>query len=79
MSKRVQKNTTLTKEQFDFVNANFGKISIGEISKMLGLGYNKIHNNLRLIGKVKTVQAKVVKMETNGYFDVDKFAELYRY
>lgn len=78
-NRRHQKNITLTDEQMKFIEANFGKMSIGQISKLLGVGYNKIHNNLRMVGKVKTLQAKVVSFDNNGYFDVDKFARYYNY
>jgi hypothetical protein len=79
MEKRWQKQITLTPEQREFVESNLGKMDIGSIAKMLGLGYNKVHNNLRLMGKVKLrPKAKVVQMK--GYFDVDTFyKENYRF
>lgn len=70
MEKRWQKNLTITKEQRKYIENNYGKMSIGELSKMLGLGYNKVHNNLRLLNKVKTRTARIIKMD--GYFDIDK-------
>lgn len=79
MEKRWQKNITLTEEQLNFIELHHGKMSIGKISKMLGLPYGKVHNNLRLLGKVNPLQPKVVKMEKNGYFDVDSFGKLYNF
>ena len=79
MEKRWQKNITLTEEQLKFIELHHGKMSIGQISKMLGLPYGKVHNNLRLLGKVNPLQPKVVKMEKNGYFDVDSFGKLYNF
>jgi len=78
-NRRYQKNITVTEEQMKFIESNFGKMPIGQIAKMLGIGYNKVHNNLRMVGKVKTLQAKVVSFEKNGYFDVDRFAQYYNY
>jgi len=76
----VQVNITLSPEQVEFVKANHGKMNIGKLSKMLGLTYNKVHNNMKLMGlctQRKSTQAKVVKME--GYFDMDEFAKQYNY
>ena len=78
MNYRTQKNVTLTEEQQKFATDNYGKMNNVEIAKMLGLSYNKLYFNLRVIGLIKE-QAKVINIDTNGYFDVDKFAELYRY
>lgn len=77
---RPYRNLTISKEQQEFVKANFGKMNISELSKMLGFNYGKVHKNLRLMGLVKTRgehQAKVVKMA--GYFDIDEFAKHYEY
>lgn len=75
----VQLNITISPEQVEFVKANHGKMNIGELSKMLGLTYNKVHNNMKLMGlctpRKRTV--KIVKME--GYFDMDEFAKHYNY
>lgn len=76
MSYRKQTNITLNEEQKKFVLDNFGKMNIGEISKMLGLGYNLVHNNLRVMGKVKTKMTKVIKMD--GMFDIDSFGKFYK-
>jgi len=74
----VQVNITLSPDQAEFVKANHGKMNIGTVSKMLGLTYNKVHNNMKLMGLVTPrKQVKVVKME--GYFDVEKFGEYYNY
>jgi len=76
--KRYQQNITISKEQAEFVKSNHGKMNIGSISKMLGLTYNKLHNNMRLMGLVTPKkQAKVVKMK--GYFNIDDFAKHYTY
>lgn len=80
--KRWQNNITLNKKQLDYVNSHFGKMSIGKISAALGIGYGKIHNNLRLMGKVKTFEPKKEQasvIEMRGYFDVDKFGKNYTY
>ncbi len=74
---RLQRNITLTAEQQEFIKSNHGKVNIGTLSKMLGLKYNKVHNNLQLMGLVESRKntAKVVKMD--GYFDVDHFQRTY--
>ena len=73
----VQKNTTLSKEQLEFLKVNKDNMSVGEIAKMLGIGYNKAHNNLKLLGLYSPRTAKVIKME--GFFDVEDFAKFYKY
>lgn len=77
MSYRVQKNITITKEQREFAKANHGKMSIGQLSKRLGITYNVLYKNLGLMGMVKQRKCAVVKL--NGYFDADKFFNLYAY
>lgn len=76
MKKRWQKNLTVSKEQMDLIKANHKKISNREIAVMLGITYNKLHNNLRFVGLVKS-KAKVVKMD--GYFDEEAFFKHYAY
>ena len=73
----VQKNTTLSKEQLEFLKVNKDKMSVGKLAKMLGIGYNKAHNNLKLLGLYKPRTAKVVKME--GMFDEEEFFKKYNY
>lgn len=74
---RIQRNITFTNEQQEYVKANHGKVNIGTLSKMLGLKYNKVHNNLQLMGLVESRKntAKIVKMR--GYFDIDDFQRKY--
>lgn len=76
MKKYWQVNMTITQEQKEYVEKNFGIMSIGQLTKMLGLTYNKLHNNLRLMGKVKT-KAKVVHID--GCFNEDEFFKNYNY
>lgn len=79
-NRRWQKNFTLPKEQLDVVIERYeSKVSIKQICKELGLTYNKVHNNLRLAGKVKPLQPKVVQFEKNGYFDIDRFGLYYKF
>ena len=75
----VQHNITISPEQVEFVKTNFGKINNSELAKMLGLSYNKTHNNLRLLGLVtpRKDTGKVVKMD--GYFDEEDFFKHYQY
>lgn len=75
----VQKNISISAEQMKFINNNFGKMNISKLSKSLGINYNKVHNNMRLMGLVnpRKQQVKVIKME--GYFDMDEFAKKYTY
>jgi hypothetical protein len=77
MKKHWQKNKTITKAQEKFIKANKGKMNNVELAKMLGLPYNKLHNNLRLMGLVKTKITPVVQM--NGYFDEQAFFKHYEY
>lgn len=48
--RRYQKNITISKEQQDYVKANYGKMSNTSLAKMLGLPYNKTLNNLKVMG-----------------------------
>lgn len=79
MSCLRQRNLTVTPEQQEFLKANHGKYNNVELARMLHISYNIVHNNLRLMGLVKTKfqQGKVVTME--GYFDVDSFGKQYIY
>lgn len=74
---RIQKNITLNEEQLKFVKDNHGKMNLGQIAKMLGLGYTKVHRNTLLLGMVKPRKqtAKVITIE--GYFDIDEEAKRY--
>jgi len=75
----VQINKTISPEQEDFIKANHGNMNIATLSKMLGLTYNKCHNNMKLMGLCtpRKKENKVVKME--GYFDIDTFEKYYNY
>jgi len=75
MKHYYQQNVSLTPDQVEFVKANKDKMNVGELAKMLGLTYGKVHNNLKVLGLVKRRKAVVVKMD--GYFDVEEFQ--YRY
>lgn len=79
MVKTWQKNQTITDEQRKFAEANIGKMHIGEISKMLGISYNKLHNNLRLLGLVGSRKHEAVVVDFNEYFDIDSFGKYYNY
>lgn len=75
MEARWQKNITLSNEQVDFIKSNLGKMNVREISKILNVGYNKVHKNLRLMGKVKIKNPKVIKMD--NCFDIDMESKKY--
>lgn len=78
--KRVeQKNLTITVEQQDFLKANHGKMNNAMLAKMLGLTYNKTHNNLRLLGLVEPKKSTAKIVDFNTYFDAEKFFKQYRY
>lgn len=72
-----QKNITINNQQREIVEANHGKIRNRALAKMIGVTYNVLHKNLVLMGKVKTRQAPVIKME--GYFDEKSFFKKYKY
>jgi len=77
MSYYIQKNTSLSEEQLEFLKLNKGKMSIGQIAKMLGISYGIAHNNLKLLGLYSPRTAKVIKID--GCFDVEDFAKYYKY
>lgn len=74
-----QKNLTITKEQQQFLKANHGKMNNAMLAKMLGLTYNKTHNNLRLLGLVEPKKSTAKVVNFKKYFDVDKFGKQYQY
>lgn len=85
MRDKRQKTVTLSIEQQEYLKANYGKISITSLAKMLGLKYNKTLNNLIVMGVHKETDVtqqpidmcKVVNF--NKCFDVDKFGKYYDY
>lgn len=85
MNRRQQKNVTMSKEQAEYAKANYGKMNISTLSKMLGLSYNKTHSNLKVMGLHVPKQdkpldlniGKVVKMKV--YFDENEFFKYYEY
>ncbi len=77
--RRYQKNITLTKEQVDYINENFGKISLIQMARNLGVDYNKVHCNARLLGKVNPLGIREFNFNKNGYFDIGKFKKYYEY
>lgn len=77
MSYYVQKNTTLTEQQLEFLKANKGILTVRQIASALGMGYNKIHNNLKLLGLYSPRTTREGKSE--GCFDIEDFAKHYKY
>lgn len=75
---RTQKNLTINEEQRKFIEANDGKMSLSQLSKCLGLGWNKIQANRRLLGLVKPKESKVIDFSRGGRFDVDQFKKHYQ-
>jgi len=78
-TQRWQKRVTVSNEQIAFIKSNHGKMSLSQISKMLGLSVGVVHNNMRVVGLIKPKQAKIINFDRNGYFDVDEFQKLYNY
>lgn len=89
---RKQKYLTVSKEQEQLIRENAGKMTINELSILLGLPFQKTYNNVKLLNlqkgtiirkpKYRTPKdepCKVIDFETNGYFDETKFAKLYNY
>jgi hypothetical protein len=75
--KRFQKNVTLSIEQEIFLKENFGKLNLGEIAKSIGVTYNKLHNNARLLGLVKS--RVPVNVNENGVFNEELFFKHYNF
>ena len=72
---RQNKNITLTDSQVKIVTDNFKKVNIRTLSNMAGVTYNKMYNNLRLMGYVNLPNESI--LESNGYFNLDQFAKYY--
>lgn len=79
MSYRVQKNLTITAEQVDYIKANYGKMNISTLAKMLGLKYNKVYKNLVVMEKHKSKSYNGIVVDMKDFFDVDKFGKYYNY
>lgn len=75
--KRFQKNVTLSIEQEIFLKENFGKLNLGEIAKSIGVTYNKLHNNARLLGLVKS--RIHINEDKNGVFNEESFFKHYTF
>lgn len=76
-----QRNLTISDEQREFIQHNDGKVDVGTLAVMLGLSYNKVQHNRRVLGLVKQ-RAKVIKMVTvndDELFDLEEFAKAYRF
>lgn len=77
MKSKWQKKITLPQEKIEVVTENFGKMKNRELARMIGVTYGILHNNLRLLGFVKT---KHVEEEVSpDMFDVDDFGKHYAY
>lgn len=84
-TRRYQRNVTISKEQELFAKANYGKMTNIALAKMLGIGYGKTLNNLKVMGlyepkgitQLSFNFCKVVDMQE--YFDVDSFGKYYDY
>ena len=73
---RQQQNITLTESQVKIVTDNFLKVNIRTLSNMAGVTYNKMYNNLRLMGYVNRTDDSVT--EPDGNFNLDQFAKYYK-
>ncbi|MES2382363.1 MAG: hypothetical protein V4538_15055 [Bacteroidota bacterium] len=92
---RKQKYLTVSPEQEQLIKANAGKMTINELSILLGLPFQKTYNNLKLLQltkrkatrkppppKYKIIEDKecrIIDFDRNGYFDEAKFAKYYQY
>lgn len=76
--RRHQKNLTIDKKYISFIEENFGKMNIRQIADSIGVTYNKLHNNLRVMGKVKTKTQIPVKVSSKK-FDADDFFKNYKF
>lgn len=74
--KRWQKNITLSEDQLRYLKDNFNKKCFRDISSFLGVTYNKLHNNARLLGMVKT--RSCADKGTGDLFDEDNFFKNYK-
>ena len=68
---RKQVNLTIGERQIAELKAMKQKgVKIGEMAAALGLTYNKLHQNMRLLGMVK--ERKMDIQTPEGFFDIDK-------
>lgn len=74
--RRRQFNVTMPESDIAFVKENFGKKSIRQIASHLGINYSTLHNNLRVMGYVKSKEKHQIP---NDCFNVDEFSKLYQY
>jgi len=74
---RIQHNITLSDDQIEVIKSEFGKVKNAELAKKIGVTYNKLHNNLRLMKLVVTREDTECHIE--GNFNLREFAKHYKY
>lgn len=87
MPRRYQRNVTISKDQEEYARANYGKMTNAHLAKMLGIGYAKALNNLKVMGLYEPKGVSVTQLSFHfckvinmiEYFDVDKFGKYYDY
>ena len=79
MEYRVQKNITLSSEEIEkIIECRKQKTPITKISQILKVPFNKVHNNMRLLGLVQE-RKKRRNVDGNIFFNVDDFGRYYRW
>ena len=72
MRYRNQKRLTISQNQLDYTIANLDKKPVSVIAKDLGVTYNIIRNNLKLMEIIKE------RNKDEKFFNIDSFGEHYR-
>lgn len=77
--RRYQLNLTITEPQQEFIKKNYGKMNIYSMADQLNLTYNKLHNNLKLMGLFKPKKPNRPAKVIEGMFDVSEFGKYYNW
>ncbi len=75
---RHQKFLTISPDKIPLIKENHGKIKNRDLAKIIGVSYNKLHNNLRILGFVHRRDGSQPKL-SNDYFNVEEFGKHYSY
>jgi hypothetical protein len=79
MTRRYQKNITVSNEAANFLRDNYGKMDNRALARSIGVGYGKTLANLRVMGLYRPNAYNGIVVKMKDFFDVDSFARYYTY
>ena len=73
------RNITITKSQEKYIIKHKGKMNYKIMAEKLGLSYGKLMANIFLMGINRKEIRQADFDDGNGFFDLKKWSELYKY